>query len=381
MGEKIQPMRPFKWSLVAVAAVLTRPDLALPFGIMGLFWSLDWIIKGQLKRLMVWLPAILLVFAYLCWKWWYFGDLLPNTFYAKWGGSLQDGLLLIFLFVVSLGFVPLFWPKRRNLWALVLVYGTWLGYWAWMGGDYMGFRVLVPISSVGFFMAFISIQMLWLKGNGFRKWSSFLGLWMILGVLISHFWPGWWQNSQRIQFRSEMREDAEGPEGLLEYGKALIVAFGQDTSLRMATGAAGIVPFFTHYHTLDMMGLTDREVARNYRNTANLAGHGRFADADWVESKGANIVVGRWIEKKDQLEGQAIFDTLLPLQLTLPGFQAARGKEMNPTVLWLDLPSSEFALGVIYLKRHPAIEKALGDPESKGILAISPILAGESLMP
>lgn len=372
-GGKPQPLRPFHWSMVGVLAALTRPDLALPFLIMGIFWLGDWIGKRELRKVIYWAPALLLSIAYLCWKWSYFGELLPNTFYAKLGGSVMDGGRLVALFLISTGIGAFLFAVPAKLSRLQVVLVATLCFWVLFGGDYMGFRVLVPLSSLGMLLTYGVIKPIHHPPKSTLK-SKILIAWLIVGIVLSYFWPAWIQNSQRIQFAAEMKRDAEGPEGLMEYGNALVKAFGQDTSIRMATGAAGIVPYLTRYHTLDMMGLTNREVAKNYKKASNLAGHGRFANAGWVKKNGANIVVGRWIEPKESLQNLVVADTLQALQLTLPSYQSARDSNFIPKILWLDLPKSQFGLAIIYLKPHPAIDNALNSPSKRGILAVSPIL-------
>ncbi|MCB9462082.1 MAG: hypothetical protein H6682_00120 [Candidatus Eisenbacteria bacterium] len=78
--------------LVSVAVVLTRPDGALFVVCAGLFlllWSERSVgMGGRIRTLGRFLAPIALVLApYLAWKLSYYGDLLPNTYYAKSGGG------------------------------------------------------------------------------------------------------------------------------------------------------------------------------------------------------------------------------------------------------------------------------------------------------
>ena len=85
------------------AAALTRPEA-------GLFWALAVLFTPAMHR-KTWKPSlvglitgfIVLAGLYVCWRWSYFGEWLPNTYHAKLAGldseRLRDGFHYLHTFV------------------------------------------------------------------------------------------------------------------------------------------------------------------------------------------------------------------------------------------------------------------------------------------
>jgi arabinofuranosyltransferase len=148
-----------------LAATLTRPEGFLVFGlIVGLSVAYR---PARPKRIYVELGIMAIVFlapvvAYSLWRYAYFGYWLPNTFYAKTGGSFyqyQRGLMytrrfaLYFIAPLTLPLACLFFRYKARLrlndiailtcGVIVLFYTLYVVY---VGGDYMAmFRFFVPI--------------------------------------------------------------------------------------------------------------------------------------------------------------------------------------------------------------------------------------------
>jgi len=137
-------------------AALTRPEAILYWPVVVLIDLLKHKSFGR-KKLLVWASFLVLYAAFLLWRHYYFGDWLPNTFYAKSPNSppvissfpdvyrfiLNNGSMLFLLFAV----VPCFGRFRRSLtillWAHTLV---GLLFMVYSGGDWMAsYRYLVPI--------------------------------------------------------------------------------------------------------------------------------------------------------------------------------------------------------------------------------------------
>ncbi len=82
-----RPAQAIGWT---VACLLTRPESLLVFGLFGL-WQLLRLRATGWRRFLAWvlpcLGAVLLLFG--C-RYWYFGEWLPNTYYAKTGGGLAQ---------------------------------------------------------------------------------------------------------------------------------------------------------------------------------------------------------------------------------------------------------------------------------------------------
>jgi len=166
----------FRCSFFLFLATLTRPEgfgifvMIVGLSLAGVVW-----LQQSFRRFVLPLASyIVLTGLYLSWKLSYFGNLLPNTFYAKTGGTIHQYLrglrytgtfflffVLPFVFLVAF----LIWEKKRNIFktpdvrqffqdrgekmglllcgVFVLVYTLFIVY---EGGDYMAmFRFFVPL--------------------------------------------------------------------------------------------------------------------------------------------------------------------------------------------------------------------------------------------
>lgn len=147
---------------VLTLAVLTRPDAL----VIAAFANLCLIIKERRLSGLLWfnLPAVCILVPYLVWKQAYYGRLLPNTYYAKSGGSSYFGRgffyiwLYLKVYVTSWLFLPAlaaaFAQKLKDktltfVVAGVLVYLTL--FVARVGGDFMYARFIVPMIPFVFF--------------------------------------------------------------------------------------------------------------------------------------------------------------------------------------------------------------------------------------
>ena len=102
--------------------------------------------------------ASVAILAYALWKWWYFGDLLPNTYYAKvdeprWSqgfdylwASFGDHIEVALIFVV-----PLFCVRhlRNYHWLSVSLMAVYTVHVVKVGGDFMLGRFALPIMACG----------------------------------------------------------------------------------------------------------------------------------------------------------------------------------------------------------------------------------------
>jgi hypothetical protein len=167
--------------LSLLAASLTRPE---GFGVFLIVSGLHFL--AVCRRKMPFRPfafSVLLYglpfLVYFAWRVQYFGFLLPNTFYAKTGGSLYQylrGLKYsgLFLALYVLPFIPLvvflIWEKRKGtprsgnirsrvpgagpgLWVIFPVCTLYTLYIVYVGGDYMAmFRFYAPLLPLIYFL-------------------------------------------------------------------------------------------------------------------------------------------------------------------------------------------------------------------------------------
>jgi hypothetical protein len=193
--------------LSLLAASLTRPE---GFGVFLIVAGLHFLAlcrrKTPLRPFLVSLLLYGLPFLlYFAWRVQYFGFLLPNTYYAKTGGTLYQylrGLKYsgLFLAFYILPFLPLMlfliWEKRRGgsagpgqagyrvsgAWVILpacLLYALYIIY---VGGDYMAmFRFYAPLLPLIYFLMAAAAAAL------FARIQSFPGKRVIAGAFLAMF--------------------------------------------------------------------------------------------------------------------------------------------------------------------------------------------------
>ena len=101
-------------------------------------------------------PAFVIIGTWCVWKYFYYGDILPNTFYVKVTSATSPvrGASYIIQFYQSYFLLPflllfLLYLKsilaRAELRVLAVIVLLWTLYVTKIGGDFMEFRLLVPI--------------------------------------------------------------------------------------------------------------------------------------------------------------------------------------------------------------------------------------------
>ena len=287
-------------------AVLTRPDGALFYGI-ALGAALASPLRGRALKSAA-LPGALLLLPVAVWKLWWFGDLVPNTFYAKaghgsrwaegWAYLVLYGRMYWVLVVGALAGMGLalqggsgsHWRSRRTGWILAAFFGGTCVYLARVGGDFMFARFLLPISPLALLaleswgrtqerVPFIAFSGVVLAGVLLARAPSDLDLFSlddvgVAGVVEERNWypREWVKEAQR--WGGVVSTAAEGTD--------LRLAFhGTQAMLAYYTG----VPYALEAH----VGLTDRELARMAPKEGMRLGHGLKADLPFLRSRGIDL--------------------------------------------------------------------------------------------
>ncbi len=293
-------------SLLIAAALLTRLDSAaylfvlLPVVFFYVLRQHDVSIaeKGWQMACLC-LAPLLTVGGWLLWKVWYYGDILPNTFYAKVGSVntvpkglfycaefLQEYWLIPFLFLGIAALGRILRERNRPLQILVLTVLLWCAYVARVGGDFMEFRFLVPVMP----LMFVAITWLLLRMLGPAGASVALAAMLVVGS---------WHHARTYDNRGiesigQLQRHITDPrENWQAVGKKLGQLFGDaESNIVIATTAAGAIPYYSRLETIDMGGLNDRWVARHGAIVGARAGHQRIATLEYLIQRGVNLVVG-----------------------------------------------------------------------------------------
>jgi len=244
-----------------------------------------------------WLPLYSLFYGgYLTWRYFYYGDFVPNTYYVKISGGadrLLDGLRYLgaffmshgSLFLVSAIFaIAIVFVKRTNvLFLLLLCFGALAAFSVYSGGDWMpGFRFLVPALPILALLIQEAIAWSWELLDGMKSRKFIFGLFFIFLLPTSYV------NSARAniartpwlkqRYFAGLDEQRDRP----QYKVADYLRGNANDGDLVAIQEAGIVPYETmNLNYVDIWGLNDKHIAHQ---TQNLL-HWDNGDADYVLSR------------------------------------------------------------------------------------------------
>lgn len=306
----------FHWrsSLVLVLAALTRPEGVLVWALVEasellVAWARGGDLLARLRRAVVGsTPFWVLVIAHLVWRRVTYGDWVPNTFHAKVGGGdlWTTGAQYVLEGVVCFGLVfvvaPYFLPPRRGgarpaSWSACLTLGAAFPlYVVAVGGDYVpGHRFLWPVLPLWCAVLAVALTDLGERLDGATVRRRLSACFVVLAAAQIAFtaveappWPA--QHERHRQ--------------LVAAGRALDRILPPDAWL--ATTNAGRVTYFADRRTIDMMGLSDRHIARQpaAESALDLAGHLKGDGAYVLDRRPEVILLLRLIVTGEPLEAR-----------------------------------------------------------------------------
>ncbi len=278
-----------------VLSVLTRVD-GFIFPVLAILYLL---VKGKRRpALLCGLALILTCLGLTVWRYGYYRDLLPNTYYAKVNGEFSDrlgyGLKLLAYLGVTQGLFPYLWSfflqgihelkgvlrnfrtLQKNISFELIAVIAILAYWLYIGGDVYYERFLLILIPIGI----ASIRKVILASQLPRMaWGIFpLLLIMNLSILAT---------DSRFAYSLDKNDCWTALGNFLgqKYPRCLL-----------ATGAAGKIPFYSNLETIDMYGLNDRYIARG-SSQPFIVGHSKY-DPVYVFARQPDLITG-WIDGLD----------------------------------------------------------------------------------
>ena len=301
--EWTRPSRAWVYSLIPSALLLTRMDTALFVGVSILVGAaltarpnfqgraplLDRALHEAVYR--YWLLGVVVV-AWLIWKVRYYGDILPNTYYAKgadqalWemGWSYWADFVRSYFHILLLVPVAIFGalhPPRRSLrgfgtWALVSIV-LYVLYTAKAGGDFMHYRFAFMVYPMLTTLAVFGLYQIALKSR-----SSALAC----GALILALAPGEPILNSKYSAMSHGLMHKFYLEGV-RTGKAIRRSTPHD--IRIATTLAGTMAYFGDRYTVDQLGLNDARVAR-IDVPITVRGHSKRASREYLQERQVHLL-------------------------------------------------------------------------------------------
>lgn len=305
------------FSVLCAAALLTRLDSAIPIAALFVFLFVNPVgcPAGNNRRAVTGaalaLPALLVVGSWFLWRHAYYGSWLPNSYYAKGAmfslGILQGGVLYLFDFfrsycLLPLAFLFLFMFRdilvRREARVLAASCALWCLYIMRIGGDFMEFRLVVPVLPFVFILVSATLRAL---GN--RKIEAAL----VTMMLLCSFYHGVaFRGTPGIEPVAKLRDYITGEIGRWELAGRVLGDLFPEGGVTIATTAAGAIPYYSKLPAVDMLGMNDAWVARKGAIIGTRAGHRRAATLAYLNERGVNLVIGHpLVEPADAERGAA----------------------------------------------------------------------------
>ncbi len=234
---------------------------------------------------------------HLLWRHSTYGDWLPNTYYAKTGdlaGQLRTGLPYAGRFLLAFALpsaAVLGWRAARggeaaraawhalDLRLTILLLGGWTAYAAAIGGDMLGmYRFFAPVLPL--FAA--ACAALLAAGRTRARWP-------LVALLCLLLLPASLAGKERRIVTAHLSQANLGGWKLAAEGLAAQLPAGTTIAL----GPVGYIPYRTGFVTYDLLGLTDRHIARRkMRFQQGYAGHEKHDGAHILGRRPDYLLLG-----------------------------------------------------------------------------------------
>jgi hypothetical protein len=283
--------------LLFTAAAMTRPDGILFFAFCAAYLFLTSIKLKHWKPFIAFMLTFLLLFgSYFLWRYSYYEQLLPNTFYAKtnfteekfsiglrYVSRFAGSIILIIVAVIFLLWKNLASIKTLSVKAILLLLSVCIYsvYVIIYGGDHMlGFRFLIPLLPlIALLCAELSVRL------SLRD-ISIAAAFLVANVFFVYIY-------NQDEFKNAVVTDPAAYNGAL-VGNYLKTALPENQLI--ATNSAGAIPFFAQDDRfIDMLGLCDTTISHR-KNIPMLApwqhvpGHEK-GDGNYVLSRQPDIII------------------------------------------------------------------------------------------
>jgi len=280
-----------------IAVSLLRPE-GFVFALLILGWRMAVPPRSSYSR-REGLVYLVLMGAFVIWRWTYYDALFPNTYQAKMTGEFRaiiDGLNYTLDFLREFGGVVIVGLYLANLldrttprifWLMTAVIAVQVGIVVFAGGDWMHFYrffvPLLPVAAAG--MAAGLAVLLRFGGKDPEGPHRRFVPGFILGAVLLVAFTGSYK-VERASSRLVMpavREGAYLTDGYREAARWIVE--NTDEDMAVAVSDIGLLGYFTGRRIIDMFGLVDAHIART-------PGRQHFKnDADYVMSRNPDVVV------------------------------------------------------------------------------------------
>jgi hypothetical protein len=299
--ERVEAGHSLAGGIAGIAATLTHPDHGIFYAALAaaLFFE-----KSRRKELIVYLiPFFALFVPYFIWRWSYYGDLMPNTFYTKSADKVyfEQGIKYLLITIVGGGFwlsLPLgalgAFHTRKTLigrYALFIL-PVYLTYVAKVGGDFMLGRFFVP--AIPIWLLMVDAGYRWLMSRNHWRFAMCLLLpTTAIGLPIAAVKP--WDIFEGVA-------DERTFGGLSSFSSMEANAFGymaghkfyeqltaHGHTPKVAIWCIGMGGYYAKLPIFDLRGLTSRSVAHLPIERRGRPGHEKVASPGIVVESNTDI--------------------------------------------------------------------------------------------
>lgn len=279
-------------ALLGAGAALTRWEAVLlwPVAVLARLIGAEGNRRERFQRAGGLSALLILLFGgYYLWRLNYYGDPLPNTFYAKMGGALLPRIMGGIRYSGELGVnwllpasLPVWLLGKRGRWTLLLASAllVQIAYVTWTGGDHFPWlRFYLPVLPIAAILLSDTVAAAGARLGRFTAggavliaaWVACIGAWIDYGNAVSHrrWVHDWFRVGQWV--REEIPVDH-----------------------CVAMAPVGVVPWVAADHVfIDMLGLTDRDIAHHgVYDPADPVGHRRSGPESLLKRK-PEVVLGQ----------------------------------------------------------------------------------------
>lgn len=299
-----------------------RLDMVIMLVLVAAF--LAWSDPKNRRRYLLWGALSLLFFlgVQTGLRWWYYGELLPNTYYLKLAGypllaRLGRGTISFIRFAWNMNWLlflmPFFYLLLRREKPVLLLsasFGIWAAYSLYVGGDawehHGGANRFIAIGMPAFFVLFaIAVHSLRSKltqmlGQHHLLTAARLDLATAIFILLAMFnfnalvdvqTVANWLLLQPPQFVS-------GSKRYVEISRVLDEITTPEA--RIAVVTAGNIPYFSQHYTIDLLGKSDKVIARGKPHLSGLfdfdyrPGHDKWDVVYSIDTYQPDLIAQSW---------------------------------------------------------------------------------------
>ncbi|KOR33540.1 hypothetical protein TI05_00490 [Achromatium sp. WMS3] len=354
-------------SILFSLTVMTRLDSVLICSILFLAVSYSAFNNSKgvesilYKMILLIVPGLLIVGSWLLFKYLYYGDIFPNTYYVKAIGNISiiTGLLYTSEFFVNYGIFPFFilgtfylskiqkkFISPLALLIFIAIILIWSLYIIKINGDFMEFRFFVPIMSLLYIL--ISIIIFFIPGWKVR--NTLLIFLLFLSFYHSMTFTGIYGIESIRGLNAHIVDERQN---WAKVGQILgDMFFESDPPVTISTTAAGAIPYYSKLRTIDMLGLNDKWIAKNGLIIGTRPGHTKYTTIEYLIKSKVDLIIGHPRVRK----------TSSPRITSLKSFVYY---EVDVTILphsWkvIQIPlDTNFRIDVLYISQNKTIDQAI----------------------